>query len=65
LTTLKLNKTPSEQPAVKKSPVRRADPAKRDRSRPPPAKPSFNQEKVAEKPAANAIISTMVVCMKT
>jgi len=51
LTTLKLNKTPSEQPAVKKSPVRRADPAKRDRSRPPPAKPSFNQEKVAEKPA--------------
>lgn len=34
MTTLKLSKKPSETPTAKKTPVRRADPAKRDRSKP-------------------------------
>jgi 23S rRNA pseudouridine2604 synthase len=44
LTTLKLNKKPSDKPSKNRKPVRRADPAKRDRSKPPTAKPSFKDE---------------------
>ena len=43
--TLKLNKKPSsDTPKARKAPVRRADPAKRDRSKPPPPKPTFNAD---------------------
>lgn len=48
MTTLKLNKKSSATPTAKKAPVRRADPAKRDRSKPPPPKPS--PEMAAEQP---------------
>ena len=48
MTTLKLNKKSSASPTAKKAPVRRADPAKRDRSKPPPPKPS--PEMAAEQP---------------
>ncbi len=51
MTTLKLNKKPSDQPTARKAPVRRADPAKRDRSKAPPPKPTFVHERAAEKPA--------------
>jgi 23S rRNA pseudouridine2604 synthase len=44
LTTIKLNKKPSDKPANDRKPVRRADPAKRDRSKPPQAKPSFESK---------------------
>jgi len=47
LTTLKLSKKPSETPVAKKAPVRRADPAKRDRS-----KPFVKAERPAEAPPA-------------
>lgn len=36
MTTLKLTKKPNDVPGAGKPPVRRADPAKRDRSKPPP-----------------------------
>jgi 23S rRNA pseudouridine2604 synthase len=49
LTTLKLNKTPSDKTIARKAPVRRADPAKRDRSKAPPPKPTFHQDNVTEK----------------
>lgn len=43
--TLKLNKKPSsDTPTARKAPVRRADPAKRDRSKAPPPKPAFNAD---------------------
>ncbi len=43
--TLKLNKKPSsDQQTAKKAPVRRADPAKRDRSKPPAPKPTFRTD---------------------
>lgn len=51
MTTLKLNKKPSDQPTARKAPVRRADPSKRDRSKAPPPKPTFASEHAAEKPA--------------
>lgn len=51
MTTLKLNKKPSDQPTARKAPVRRADPSKRDRTQAPPPKPSFASEDVIEKPA--------------
>ena len=38
MTTLKITKKPSEAPLAQKAPVRRADPAKRDRSVTPPKK---------------------------
>ena len=36
LTTLKITKNPSDAPTASKTPVRRADPTKRDRTQPPP-----------------------------
>ncbi len=41
MTTIKLNKKQSDKPTARKSPVRRADPSKRDRSKPPPPRPTF------------------------
>jgi 23S rRNA pseudouridine2604 synthase len=51
LTTLKLNKKPSDKPTARKAPVRRADPSKRDRTKAPPPKPTFANEHTSEKPA--------------
>lgn len=51
MTTLKLNKKPSDQPTARKAPVRRSDPSKRDRSKAPPPKPAFTGEHTADKPA--------------
>ncbi len=47
MTTLKLSKKPSDASAVQKAPVRRTDPAKRDRTKPPPKPVAHEQE---EKP---------------
>ncbi|MEO1957063.1 MAG: pseudouridine synthase, partial [Methylophilaceae bacterium] len=41
MTTIKLNKKQSDKPTARNSPVRRADPSKRDRSKPPPPRPTF------------------------
>ncbi len=51
MTTLKLNKKSTDQPTARKAPVRRADPSKRDRSKAPPPKPTFANERAAEQPA--------------
>jgi 23S rRNA pseudouridine2604 synthase len=44
LTTIKLTKKPSDSPVASKTPVRRVDPAKRDRSVAPPKKVVPNRE---------------------
>jgi 23S rRNA pseudouridine2604 synthase len=48
LTTLKITKKPSDTPTVSKTPVRRADPAKRDRSVAPPKVTQPNRERPSE-----------------
>jgi 23S rRNA pseudouridine2604 synthase len=48
LTTLKITKKPSEAPTGSKAPVRRADPAKRDRSVAPPVKAPIAQDNAKE-----------------
>lgn len=48
MTTIKLNKTPSQTLNKTRAPVRRADPAKRDRSKPPPPKPTLNPDNDAK-----------------
>ncbi|MBA3695595.1 MAG: rRNA pseudouridine synthase [Methylotenera sp.] len=50
MTTLKLTKNPSETPVAKKSPVRRVDPAKRDRTVAPPkvAMPARDEKVTAQ-----------------
>jgi len=53
LTTIKITKKPTEtateKTVAKKAPVRRADPAKRDRTKTPPPKPVFKEETRAPK----------------
>ena len=46
MTTLKLSKKPADAPVAKKAPARRADPAKRDRSK-PLVKPDNQYQKIA------------------
>jgi 23S rRNA pseudouridine2604 synthase len=55
LTTLKITKKPNEAPSASKAPVRRADPAKRDRTKAPP-KPAVRVDDAtsADKPKADA-----------
>jgi 23S rRNA pseudouridine2604 synthase len=48
LTTLKITKKPTETPTGSKAPVRRADPARRDRSVAPPVKAPIAQDNTKE-----------------
>jgi 23S rRNA pseudouridine2604 synthase len=61
LTTLKLNKNPAKETAVKaeKPPVRRADPSKRDRTKPLPiVKPRVQQAAESETKSTPAVAAT-------
>lgn len=51
LTTLKLTKKPNDAATASKAPVRRADPAKRDRTKAPP-KPVFNADEAQQQTAS-------------
>lgn len=53
MTTIKLSKKPINTPSTGKAPVRRADPAKRDRTKAPP-KPVIRSDSTEEAPRSNA-----------